>query len=455
MKKWLVILAVISILKCLLLYWVFEVKATPERRIGYLPDSRMYETLAKNIISGNGFSSDTEAPFVPMMLKEPGYPLFIVLVSIISVFSSGAIIAAQMMLNPMVAILIYLIGKQLYDEDKARLASLMVAFMPNYGEMSFFILAETLYIPLLLLFVYTMVLAFNKDKILCYAICGFVLALSVLTRAFVLYFFFCVIAMIAFGYGKGLQFHKKEKFKIRLRKISVFALSFLLIVLPWVIRNGKTFGIYQITTKGGITLWAKGSIAENLSARDIKAYSLYLLSGRLAQKKFPGLINDLGSFEYRFMPMQELLSKDLNAGRRDAALGKEGLKKIFSHPFKAFLFSAIIYAQVYKCFVPWSILFYEFGSNFLREIILPAARFLFGFPMGITLALIVIFGIYFSKQEAHKYLPVVFLFIYYHLLLFVIAATPGGLQRFILPVTPLYFIFLPLFFAGFRKQPSP
>lgn len=455
-KEFIILLVIASILKCILLYWLLEVVATPARVMGYLPDSKMYETIARNIISGNGYSSDTQAPFTPNMLKEPLYPIFIALIYLLSGESYVNIIIAQILLNPAIAIMVYLIGREIFEEEKARIASLLVCLIPNYGEISFFILAETFYIPVMLLFIYVMLVTFKKNKLPFYFLSGILLGLAALCRVIIFYAYGLVMLLIALGYSQNLQFLKQEPFKRRFSKGIIFTFSFLLVVLPWIVRNGKLFGSYQISTKGGLTVWVRSTIAETFTREDFKAYLLYMFSGRLAQKKYPDFIgNDLGNFEYRFVskaPIGELAVKGYSEGQIDSILAKEGTRKSLQHPFKLLAFSAIGYIQVFKCFIPWSIWFYEPVNRMAREIVFPGLRFIFGFPLGMLCVITAILGAYYARKEIARYALIILLLIYYHFMLFFITASPGGVQRFILPITPLYFLFVSISISQINKK---
>ncbi len=456
-KKFIAYIFIFSIVRCVILFLLLEVMATPDIQAGYAPDSKMYETLAKNIISGRGFSSDTNPPFLPMMLKEPVYPVFIALISSIFGFSAlnginGVnIIIAQILINPATVLLVYFIAREICHENTARLAALSICLIPTFGELSFFILAETLYTPILLFFMYVLLKAFNSGLPAYYFYSGLLLGLCAVTRVISLYFCAVVLLFIAFGYGKGLLFSFRFRLRQRFKKMLIFLIGVSLLVLPWIIRNGLIFRSYQVTTKGGLTMWVRGTIAESFTPEEFKAYLLYMFSGRLAQKKYPDFIGkDLGSFEYRFVnyaPIKELNKKGLSEGEVDAVLAKEGIRKALRHPFKTMIFSSIGYLQVYKSFVPGSLLIYTPRNRILREYIYPGIRLIFGFPFGFMVIFMSIAGIYLHRGEIIKYLPVISLIVYYHFMLFFITASPGGVQSFITPVTPFYFIFAALFIS--------
>lgn len=448
-KNFIILIIILSILKCLLFYFLLEIIITPDKTIGYIADSAMFDVLAKNIISGHGFSADGKEPFTPMMTKDPLYVFFIVLIYSIFGQSFKNVVFAQFLLNPLIAILIYLIGKEIFEEKIARLSSLIVSFLPLLGELSFFVQTEALYLILLPLFLYVLILAFKKNKVSYYFFSGVALGLCALCRMMMFYFSGLIIILIILGYGENLKFQKNEFIKRRVNKSLIFIAGFVLIVAPWIARNVRHFKSYQISAKGGVAMWVRATMAESFTARDFKAYSLYLFSGRLAQKKYPDFIgNNFGDFEYRFVnkaPLRQLREQGFTEGEIDSILAKEGFKKAINHPFKLILFSSINYIKILKCFVPWTILLTEGNSKIERELIFPAIRFLFGFPLGIIFTALTIWGVYFLRKKILRYLPILLTILYYNFILFCITASPIGIERFVVPVIPLYAYFVSYF----------
>lgn len=455
-KEFIFLIVIISLLKCVLLYVLVEVVFTPHQMVGYVPDSHIYEMLAKNIISGHGFSFDMKAPFSPTMFKEPLYALFVALIYLILAPSFKYIVISQMFLNPFIAILIYLIGREIFEERIARFASLLVSLIPIFGEMSFFIQVEAFYIPLMLFFLYVLTMAFKKNRIPLYLLSGILLGLCSLCRSIVFYLPGVIIILIALGYGEGLKFNKSKDTKRRILKITVFIASFILVVSPWVNRNMKKFKSYQISERGGRILWAQATMAEEFSGRELKAYFLYLISGHLAQKNFPDFIGkDFGDFEYRYFnnaPLEQLKNSGFSDGQIDLILVKEAVKKIISYPLKFIILSSISYLQIFKYFTPWSVSILDGRGTGLTRVVFPAVRFLFGFPVGIAYTLITILGIYSVKRNVMRFLPAIVIIVYYHFILFFLSGVPGStLQRFVLPVIPLYSFFVCFFIIKVLK----
>ena len=82
----------------------------------------------------------------------------------------------------------------------------------------------------------------------------------------------------------------------------------------------------------------------------------------------------------------------------------------------------------------------------------PGVRLIFGFPLGLSVVFMAIGGVYLCVKEFTKYLPVIALIAYYHFMLFFITASPGGVQSFVMPVTPFYFIFVAIFILASKGK---
>jgi len=147
-KTFFVVLAIITWAKCALLFLAASMLMPADLRPGYYPDSMMYEVLAKNLLSGAGFSLSTAPPYVPTMVKEPLFPVVIALFKAGFGDRIGLLVLVQMLVSPFVAILVYLIGKHLFDETVARFSALIVAVLPIYADMSMSVMPEGFFLVL-------------------------------------------------------------------------------------------------------------------------------------------------------------------------------------------------------------------------------------------------------------------------------------------------------------------
>lgn len=437
--KFLYIVVTISLIKCILLFSVVEIFLTPNQQIGYFPDSYMYERIADNILSGHGFSLSESQPYKPTMSKEPLYPLFIALVKSISWGNINAVIFAQMILNLLIAILVYFIGKKIFNENIARFSSLIVALMPVYGELSFFIMPECLFVVLFLSTFLCFIKAVKSMNWIWYILSGLLLGVSALCRNAVLPLFLL--------YPIAVMFKNKKSIKAGLFfRLVIFVLSFSIVTMPWMIRNENKFGLLSISMRGGEILSHQAAWAANFSKEEWKAYSLYLISGSLAHKFYPHIVgNDFGNYEYdhlmRIPYVKELLQKHTE-GDVEKILMLEGLQNIIHNPLKFLLLSVITYVQTFKYFESIALMLIKGAVGF--EWIVSLSRF-FLFIMGIAYTLLALQGVFYSRGLFETYLIVITI-AYFHIALTPMGIIPGGLQRHILPITVFYSFFVVIAF---------
>lgn len=432
--KFLYIVAGISLIKCIILFLGIEIFLTPNRQIGYFPDSYQYERIANNIIAGHGFSLSESQPFKPTMYKEPLYPFFIALIKSISGNINFAVLV-QMILNPLIAILVYFIGKKIFDENIARFSSFIVALIPVYGELYFFIMPEGLFIVLFLTTFLCFIKAVKSMNWIWFILSGLLLGLSSLCRNTVLPLFLL--------YPIAVLFKNKKDIKSGLiYRLVIFIFCFSVITMPWMIRNQNRLGLFSISVRGGEMFSHQAAWAANFSNEEWKAYSLYLLSGSLSQKLYPHIIgNDYGNYEYyhlmRIPYVEELLQK-YKQGEVEKILTLEGIKNIIHNPFKYLLLSAITYVQTFKYFESIALMLIKGPVGF--EWIVSLSRF-FLFIMGIVYTLLALQGVFYSRGLFETYL-IVLTIAYFHISLTLMGIIPGGLQRHILPVTVFYSFFV-------------
>src|SRR5213592_233423 len=117
-------------------------------RPGYYPDSLMYETLAHNLLTGAGYSLSTTPPYEPTMVKEPLFAVIIALFKALFGDRIDLLVLLQILVSPLIAIFVYLIGRRLFDEKVARFSALLVAVIPIYADMSISVLPEGFFIVL-------------------------------------------------------------------------------------------------------------------------------------------------------------------------------------------------------------------------------------------------------------------------------------------------------------------
>lgn len=440
-RDFLLLISVVSIIKCLLLFFVLKFLFTSVLSYGYFSDSAMYETISNNLLLGRGFSLSQSYPFSPTMYKEPGYSLFILLVKLLPHGSINLVVAIQILLDPLIAVLVYLIGLEIFNEKISRLSSLLVALIPIYGEIAFFIMPELIFTLLFSCAILCLIRAL-KLRFWCWFIAsGVLLGISSLFRNAVMPLFLIYPVIILFinrgNIRRGL-----------ILRLAVFVLFFLSVTVPWMMRNQQRLGLFSISRRGGELFSHQAYWATNFSPNEWRAYSLYLLSGRLAQKLYPEIIgNDLGEYEYRILMRTDSvgnLLKKYREGEVERITAIEGIKNFIRHPFKFILLSSIIYIQTFKYFE--SIALMLFSGPLKLVWIMSMLRF-FLFVLGIAYTIATLCGIIRCSASFNRSYLILITIAYFHFSLTCFGIIPGALQRHIVPISIFYsyFVIIALF----------
>lgn len=193
-----------------------------------------YIDIAENIRAGNGFTQDSAPPFIPDSIRTPLYPLFLAGLVVVS-GNHIAVIMVQMFLASFVPLLAYRITRQLlFDTRFATLVGIFLAVEPLTVHLSSTFQVETFF-TLLLLGGLTVFLDYWREpnpRTLLYATAF--LALATLARPTILYLPILLVAAIFFIFKKNLR--------ASIQHTLIMLGVFLVILLPWSIRNYKTFG---------------------------------------------------------------------------------------------------------------------------------------------------------------------------------------------------------------------
>lgn len=113
-----------------------------------------YRVLAENLITGNGFSTSREVPYVPQVLRTPGYPAFLAAALLIDSSWLFAIILQQVLLVCaafMTGLIVFRLSKH---EPLALLATLLVLVEPHLFVLSLNTVTESLFLFLFTLSVF-------------------------------------------------------------------------------------------------------------------------------------------------------------------------------------------------------------------------------------------------------------------------------------------------------------
>ena len=226
----------------------------------FWPDSKSYSKLAKKILNNEGYYLTYFGGFKLFSVYPPLIPCF--MAANYYFFNDNIAITVmkiiQAILGSFTAIIIFKIGKIVFNDFTGKLAGLISALYPFFIFFGGYILSETIFIFLFCSGILFLIKGIKQNKIIYFIFCGLYFGFAQLTRAAMLLFLPLVIIFII------IFFWKEKKIFIKLISIIVF---FIIAVSPWIVRNYNVHGVFLIATSvGGKNLydgnnpWATGEL---------------------------------------------------------------------------------------------------------------------------------------------------------------------------------------------------
>jgi tetratricopeptide (TPR) repeat protein len=388
-------------------------------------DTLWHHLWANEIAAGNVIGNE-------VFFRAPLYPYFLSL--IYSVFGDGpfAYRVIQSVIGSLSCVLIYLIGRDLFNKRTAIIAGIIAAFYSIFIYFDNELLITNLFVFLTLLLFLITLRTDHKSSLKRFFLIGLICGLAAIARPTILILFPLLIYYL-------FLHHQKWSGKNLVPVLFLIA-GMLIMILPVTIRNyavGKD--VVLISYQGGVNFWAGNNLqADGKTAGApgyYKAYGEYQDNVKFSGERTAEL--DLG--------------RDMKPSEITGYWYKKGFEYIFGNPVK------YIALEVKKLYFTWNA--YEIESN--RDIYSqrPYSSLLsillwhniIGFPFGL-IAPLALLGIFLAiKNWNRRYLLLLgFLFIYQIvLLLFFVTA------RFRAPILPFIIILAAFaidYLIGFRKK---
>ena len=237
-------------------------------------DAGEYDALSRSILRGE-YAIDGEAS----MLREPGYP---VLRSAIYLLTDNPTVILWVQVLLFVAI-IWLVWDSLrrFEPRLAVLGAWSAALSYGLAVYASRHLLEIFAAFGVALIAWFAVRAMKAEKFWGDLI-GFSLASGVLVLTRV------PLALVPIALGMMLAWHWKKKGLIEVvKRGSLFAAILIVLVSPWIIRNGKTFGVWSITGRTGIQVAARAYKANESWGRLRDSFSSVLIGRSLNGLQYP------------------------------------------------------------------------------------------------------------------------------------------------------------------------
>lgn len=220
-------------------------------------DGVIYAQIARNLLEQHVYSHETQAPFIPSIIRLPGYPLF--LAGIYTIFGHGnntAVRVLQALLDTITAALIALLAYLWISDDvlkhRAAIGAFVLAalcpFTTIYVATILTEVPTNLLVVLLCLFVTLALKSQSRSRArLSWAFAGFTSGIAVLFRPDSGLFAAAAgltILLASFDASEHRQVWSR-RFLQSVVSAAIFSVAFCLILVPWTIRNRRVFGVFQ------------------------------------------------------------------------------------------------------------------------------------------------------------------------------------------------------------------
>ncbi|MBD3413073.1 MAG: hypothetical protein GF421_01410 [Candidatus Aminicenantes bacterium] len=387
--KWIAFILMLCLVLRLLFCFVIFPRLSEERgeELGWTQQGKLsvepYSTIAENVASGKGFRDNTH------QINFERLPLYVLfLASIYRVWGNELwkVQVVQSLLDTISCFLIFLISLKIFSDQKPGLwAAFFYAVYFKVINMVSRPLTEIFYIFVFLLFIYFFISSLNKNKMRFSLVTGLLLGFMTLTKPITLLF-----PLIGLGY------YSSRPAKTNWKKGFLFLSGFLVIILPFLVRNYLLEKKVFLATGGGKALYM-GTFID---------YS-----------------NDFREQENRIMKEIKNNYDGAHNIEDDRKLLKISLDKIRAHPLK-FLKKA-----AHRIYLFWS--YPDFSTKMMSLKTLLISLF------NLTLIILAFVGFSASKKKGIFFSPFLAIILYFY----VIHTLIYSHSRYSLPLFPILFLF--------------
>lgn len=279
-----VVIAIIIRLLGMLIFQHWDFK--DNKRFGFR-DGEIGSALA----AGQGFSWPYNSPYNPGKPPEPTawqppvYPLIIAAAfkafGIYSTSSKVVLMMIQIIISALICVLIFLIGRRVFNVWVGLLAALMIALYPTALHLTIQkICSSNIFLLLLLLFIFQFFKLAEAPTIKKSILAGLTFGIAILTDP-------VVVAFFPFALG-WLLFRERAELKTRIISAALVFLAVCTIISPWQIRNYLVFDRFFLIKSNFSRELFMGNYGSNASLTSERQYMATLDEGersKLYQKK--------------------------------------------------------------------------------------------------------------------------------------------------------------------------
>lgn len=256
------LLAVFAFAKAVLFLYIYFSNPLGEQALIF-PDSLTYVYPAQTFLTYGQFWEAVSS--APMLLRTPGYPLFLALIQLFLGNATWSVAIVQNLLSVLLLLPVYLTARELSGQTAARISAVLTAISVLYFSLSFAVLTEMLCAFLLAWFVYFAIRFIHLPRVRSALLCAIFLAAAIYVRPAAYYY--TVVAGVCF-----LCLFAKEWKKI----IFAFLLPLLMMLGIWHLRNFCLTGYSGFSTVNAYNLyfWNEDFVALKYQISIPKAHEL-------------------------------------------------------------------------------------------------------------------------------------------------------------------------------------
>lgn len=240
------ITAAAAVLKGALFFYLYSSGSAGEQALIF-PDSLGYIYPAQTWLSYGSFWEAVST--FPMLLRTPGYPLFLAAVHALTGSATWGVVAVQNLLALLLPVPVYLSARRLGDLTAARWAAGFCAASVLYFSLAFAVLTETVCVFLLAWFVYVLLVWAERPHPARLVTAAVLLAAATYVRPVVYYFIAVSCIELA-----GWAFRQKSR-GLAKQVLCCFALPVIVLVGAWQVRNYRQTGYGGFTSVGAYNLY--------------------------------------------------------------------------------------------------------------------------------------------------------------------------------------------------------
>jgi 4-amino-4-deoxy-L-arabinose transferase-like glycosyltransferase len=226
-----------------------------------------YANIANNLIGSGIYSRDPTPPLTLDLTRPPVYPILLAGLMLLGNFNGNLIVLFQILISSATVGVTWLLGIELHQGKPSLLvAGLLVALDPILILLGHYLLSETIFLFELIFALWLFVKYLNNRQILLLIASAVVLAFSALTRPIVEFFPLILLFIL-------LWIPTLKNWRVKIRDAILFLSVFLVLLVPWMIRNLNAGGVATLSTIPDINLFsyrAKAVLADaaNISQED-------------------------------------------------------------------------------------------------------------------------------------------------------------------------------------------